>query len=274
MISATTEKEKERITRASTRKKDELSPMFENYHLGIKRVTSIIQRKEGTMTDGIRNPPVSKEKKGTFHILPAPAPLQSALEHPRLPEIFKSILGRTPWQWRNEITIERSIKTTNLLPQWVAALLAFDTEISFRGDDRTTPLKSFLQHADSRPGKIRDLRIPLEVNGRVWKRDQVARTPSDKPIVSVITVLNIEEGVVVGANIALTGVWKRQAKLANSADCLKGQRLTDEVIQGVSSSIREEISPQADFLGTVAYRREMAGLLTRRTLEACREKGA
>ncbi len=226
------------------------------------------------MTDDERNPQVRGDKRGTYLILPGLLPLQKALDHPQLPDVFRVTLEDTIWQWRNEITVERSILSTNLLPAWVAALLAWGAEVSFQGDEKTTPLATFLQHTASHPGKVKNLRIPLEVSGRVWGRDQVARTPSDSPIVSVTCVLDLDGDLVREARIALTGVWERKVRLADAANLLEGQRLGDEIIQKTASAIQDEVHPPSDFLGSANYRREMAGLLTRRTLAACREKGA
>ncbi|MFO8035149.1 MAG: hypothetical protein R6U57_00765 [Anaerolineales bacterium] len=226
------------------------------------------------MTDDERTPQVRDEKKGSYLILPDGLPLEKALEHPQLPDLFGVTLKNTIWQWRNEITIGRSVMSTNLLPPWVAALLAWGAEVSFQGDEKTTSLATFLEHAASHPGKVKALRIPLEVPGRVWGRDQVARTPSDNPIVSVTSVLDLEGNVVQEAKIALTGVWERQARLADAAKHLRGRPLEDDVIQETAAAIQDEVTPRSDFLGSAAYRREMAGLLTRRSLLVCREKGA
>jgi hypothetical protein len=80
------------------------------------------------ITDDERTPQVRDDKKGTYLILPALLALQKALDHPQLLDLFGATLKNTIWQWRNEITIQRSILSTNLLPPWVAALLAWGTD--------------------------------------------------------------------------------------------------------------------------------------------------
>jgi carbon-monoxide dehydrogenase medium subunit len=57
----------------------------------------------------------------------------------------------------------------------------------------------------------------------------------------------------------------------HAAEHLIGRRLSQELIQEVVTNGMEEISPPDDFRGSAEYRRAMAGVMTRRVLEACLE---
>jgi CO/xanthine dehydrogenase FAD-binding subunit len=68
----------------------------------------------------------------------------------------------------------------------------------------------------------------------------------------------------------LNGVWKKKQWMSVAADKLVGAPLSDERIQSVVTVIMTEVDPPSDHLGSAAYRRAMAGVMTRQVLEACR----
>ena len=204
--------------------------------------------------------------------LPARLPLEQALAHQELPDFFRQTLKRVDWQRRNEFTIARSLTSTHLLPPWAAALLAWNARVLTEEGEKLTPVDSYFLRSQSIPGKISGLAVPHGVTGRVWARETVARSPADRPIVSVVAVLDLRDQVVQQARIALTGVWDRAAGLADSAQDLIGRSLEQSLIGRVASSLEKEVAPQGDYLGSVRYRQAMARLLTRRALEACSGK--
>jgi CO/xanthine dehydrogenase FAD-binding subunit len=74
---------------------------------------------------------------------------------------------------------------------------------------------------------------------------------------------------VVEARVALTGAWPEPVRLSEAPGMLVGGPLSEERIKAVAAAVEEEVAPQGDYLGSAIYRRAMAGVLTRRALEAC-----
>jgi CO/xanthine dehydrogenase FAD-binding subunit len=199
--------------------------------------------------------------------------LQKVYESADSPELLRQTLrGSISWQKRNGTTVAEAVYSPNLAPQWVAALLALGACIEFPDGDG--PLADFLRRTEPHHNHPQALLVPLNVPGRVWGEVHVGRTPTDEPIVSVIAVVDLGEEVVRRARLALTGVWREQARLAEAADLLAGQPLNHATIGQVKDVIEAEVSPQDDFRGTAVYRRAMAGTLTHRALMACLEKGS
>jgi carbon-monoxide dehydrogenase medium subunit len=89
-----------------------------------------------------------------------------------------------------------------------------------------------------------------------------------------VAVVDLADGQVQAAQVALTGAWEERARLAESIDSLVGKSLDEEQIEEVVSGVLEEVEPPEDFLGTAEYRRAMAGVLTRRVLTQCMQTGA
>ena len=204
--------------------------------------------------------------------LDAGATLQAVYEAADSPDLLRHTLSGwfTP-QWRATITVGQAVLSPNLAPQWIAALLALDTQAAFDAEDQTSSLADFLKRAKAHRGRLASLRVPLNVPGRAWGEAHVARTPADQPILSAIAVLELADSVVQQARLALTGVWREYARLAESAGSLVNAQLEDERIEAVASAVEQEVQPSSDFLGSAGYRRAMAGVLTRRALQACRD---
>jgi CO/xanthine dehydrogenase FAD-binding subunit len=78
-----------------------------------------------------------------------------------------------------------------------------------------------------------------------------------------------DNGVVRQARVALTGAWSEPVGLAEAAAQLVGEPLDEKHIQAVADAVEKEVTPKGDFRGSEEYRRAMAGVLTRRALEAC-----
>lgn len=207
-----------------------------------------------------------------FLDVPVEIPVQRLREDENLPALFDQVLRKANWLWCNENTIKFSILSSDssLLPQWLAALLAWDVEVVLDGGD-SVPLASLEASMRSR---LNTLRIPLDGADRVWGEAHVARTPSDTPIVSAVAVLDIADGQVQTARLALTGAWEERARLAESIDSLVGNSLDEGQIEEVVAAVTEEVEPPEDFLGTAEYRQAMAGVLTRRALTQCMQTGA
>ena len=207
---------------------------------------------------------------GDVWSIDAGALLQSVLDRPDAPPLLRQALsGTLSWQTRNETPVRRTLTSPRLAPQWVAALLALGATVTVEAE--SGPLDVLL---DSLPehrgeGAVVALHVPRGGLGRRWGEAHVARTPADEPIVAAVAVVDVHNGVVEQARVALTGAWPEPARLAQAPAALAGGPLDPERIQAVAAEVEEEVTPQEDFLGSQEYRRAMAGILARRALEAC-----
>jgi CO/xanthine dehydrogenase FAD-binding subunit len=201
--------------------------------------------------------------------------LQATYLAPNLPEPVRYALRDwTTWQERTEITIERAVRLPTQAPMFYATLLALGAHVAFFNEQiGDSPLAEYMSQAGKKRGKLEAVRLPIEVPGRLWGEAHVSRTPTDKPIVAAIAVVDLERDQVVRARLGMTGVWRETARLAEAAELLIGDPLTDENIRKVIEAVAAEVRPKGDYLGSETYRRSMAGLLAQRAFEACR-KGA
>ena len=198
--------------------------------------------------------------------------LQTLYEHPACPQLLHVVLSQVAsWQERNETTQGVALRWS---PDLCAALLVMGTRVRTNKNDTQPAGEEFLADFLSRRGTIAsliELRLPLEVPERVFGHAHVRRTPGDIPIVSAYAAVDLGEGQVKAARLALTGVWREQPQLVESVSRLVGNPLSDEAISTSAKAIAKETNPKDNYLGSAEYRREMAEVLTRRALTMCRE---
>ena len=210
-------------------------------------------------------------------IIAADASLQSVLDSPDCPSLFRQPLtGALSWQTRNQTSVGRALRSLQIAPQWVAALLALGATVTVEGNEM--PLETALQQQVK--GDLSTVHIPLSLSpspphgggrrgGVKWGEAHVARTPADDPIVAAVAVVEMDDSVVRQARVALTGVWPEAVRLAEAPSRLVGRPLDEDSIRRTAAAVEEEVAPEGDFRGSAEYRRAMASVLTRRALEAC-----
>ena len=206
--------------------------------------------------------------------LGAKAFLQEAYDHPEIPELLhRSLSGWISWQKRSEMSVERVVHSPGLAPQWIASLLALGARVVFQ--DNKTPsskLAEFLLRGDPNHGKLVGITLPLDLPGLTWGEAHVSLTPTDKPIVAAIAAINMANGNVHQARLALTGVWRQHVRLAEASDILVDGPLTEASIKQAVLELKQEVTPRGDFIGSVDYHRAMAVVEARKALDACGKK--
>jgi CO/xanthine dehydrogenase FAD-binding subunit len=174
------------------------------------------------------------------------------------------------------------------MPQWLAALLALGAAVTIEREDgpephpdrrpepsrieRKVPLEDFLEHKVK--GQVTALHIPTQGSHTRWGAAHVARTSADEPIVAAFAAVKMKAGAVAEARVAVTGAWPEPVRLTEAPGVLVGEPLNEGRIRAVAAAVEEEVEPQGDYLGSAAYRRAMAGVMTRRALGACLEQEA
>ncbi len=199
----------------------------------------------------------------------ASTPLQALLESPTCPPPLRHALQTTlTWQFRCETPLRQVLASPRVAPQFVAALLACGALAAMRGEREGTrePVEALLEAGHG--GHVRSLVVPALAGVR-WGEAHVARAAADEPIVAAWATVAFNGQHVRQARLALTGVWDVPARLARTVDLLVGGPVDEARICTVAEAVEAEATPTGDYLGSLEYRRAMAGVLTRRALLAC-----
>ncbi|MGD8494676.1 MAG: xanthine dehydrogenase family protein subunit M [Gemmatimonadales bacterium] len=198
---------------------------------------------------------------------------RSALVRERCP-----LLARTmPWiahpQIRNRGTIGGSLAHADPAAELPAVMLALGATFVARGPGgtRRIPAAEFyvsLFTTALEPGELLvRVEIPPARPGTRFAFEEVSRRQGDFALAGVaVAVTPAPDGTVADAAIALLGVAEGPVAASSEADVLRGRRLDDAAAADAAAAVAASLDPPGDIHATPAYRRHLAGVLTRRAL--------
>ena len=116
------------------------------------------------------------------------------------------------------------------------------------------------------PALITEVVVPLPAQPAGYGLADVARTPSDAPIVLAAAALTLSGGRCQAARVALGGVAAAPVRLPEVEAILAGQAVTSDLIAAAAALASTRVDPAGDFKGSAEYRKAMAGVLAARAL--------
>ncbi len=221
-----------------------------------------------------------REQDGAI-VMGATTTLAEAAESPTLRAVANGVVSQAAHRsaasvLRNQATVVGTLiaEPAGILAAVLVALEATVTLTSTSSRQSLSEAKGqegirdFLtQREELLPGAIvTEVAIPATVHTRRAAVETVARTPSDRPIVSTCAALEFEQDLVRWAAIALGGVGETVARAVQAEKILVNQALSDSVVDSAARAAADEVDPPSDFRGSAEYRREMVKVLTARTL--------
>ena len=175
-------------------------------------------------------------------------------------------------QIRNRGTVGGSIAHADPAAELPAVLCALDGSIRVRGagGERTIAAVDFFQTyftADLGPDEIvTEIVLPPWNSGDGWAVQELSRRYGDFALVGVACRLSVNaEGKVTDGTAALFGVGGTPV-VPEAVTQLVGTRAEDTALAAVSAAVAAELDPESDVHASVAYRKHLAGVLTRRAL--------
>jgi len=150
--------------------------------------------------------------------------------------------------------------------------LGASVELTSLSGSRTCPVEElFIDYyeTDVRPGEVL-----TAVNVPVPKGDTcgaylkfLPRTAEDYATVSVAAVVSLNpDNTCRDVRIALGAVGMTPVRAHAAEDLLRGQELTQDAIRAAAATVPDAVDPLDDFRGSADYKREMAGVFTRRAV--------
>jgi xanthine dehydrogenase iron-sulfur cluster and FAD-binding subunit A len=212
------------------------------------------------------------DKTSQWLRLDAQASLQAVREAFPGPDMFRRGLDDTLKRQADVVTVEQIVRSPDVAPQWIAVLLALGARVSFVEEAQEVALADFLRCVGLYPGRIAAVHTPMNVPGSVSGEAYLMSRGTDAPVVAALAVVVLTEGFVRQARLAVMGVWREPARLADSADLLVGGPLIIRRIRRVAEAVEQEVASHDDIPGNAGYRWAMAGVLTYCALEQCRTK--
>ncbi len=200
----------------------------------------------------------------------------SALLSERCPVVAETAAAIGDQQVRNRGTIGGSLAHADPAADYPAVMLAIDADVLVKGPrgGRTVKAVDFFQGVftvDLRPDELVTAVRFAPVRAAAYAKLQ--QRASRFAIVGVAAALEMVDGVVRDARVAVTGAGSHAVRLANVEAVLTGQLLSSSLIESAAATADADLEDVAsDLHASEEYRRAMIRVFTRRAVEKARSR--
>jgi CO/xanthine dehydrogenase FAD-binding subunit len=204
---------------------------------------------------------------------------KSTVVKERIPVLAAAMPSIAHFQIRNRGTVGGSISHADPAAELPAICFALDGELvlSSASNQRVLKAENFfispLTTAIESGELLTEIRLPARPQtgsqGWRWGFEEVCRRQGDFAMVGAVSLLQVDGGgICQSACITMFGVGGAPARIRRAEEALLGNRIDDSVLEDVSRIVSEELDPDSDIHASAAYRKEVGGVIARRTLEA------
>lgn len=175
---------------------------------------------------------------------------------------------------RNRGTVGGSMAHADPAAEWPTLAVALEAEVDVIGGQgrRTIPARDlflgYLTTALEPDEIITELRLKLPPRGSGSVFMELSRRHGDFGLVGVACVLTPSDGRIGAARLALMSVGGVPIRVEHAESLLIGQTPSEELLQEVGAAVNEAIEPASDVHGSESFRRSVATVLAKRTIEA------
>jgi carbon-monoxide dehydrogenase medium subunit len=110
------------------------------------------------------------------------------------------------------------------------------------------------------------IEVPGLPTGMGWSFQEFARRSGDFALAAVGALLQVQDGTIREARIAMMGVADTPIRRAEAEAVLIGKPLSDETVADAVSAACDSLQPNVDLHASPEFRRHLAGVLTERVL--------
>ena len=173
---------------------------------------------------------------------------------------------------RTRGTIGGSIANADPAAEYPATVLALDATLvahSVRGERRIAAAEFFdgvLSTALEPDEILTEIVVPKPPEGSGAAFVEISRRHGDFALAGVAAQITFEGDTVTDIRLAACGVGARPIRLTNAEAEIRGGGVTEETLARAASAACDAVDPDGDVHATAAYRRKLAGVMTRRAL--------
>ncbi|ETW93996.1 MAG: hypothetical protein ETSY1_36770 [Candidatus Entotheonella factor] len=190
-----------------------------------------------------------------------------------------------PWlghfQIRNRGTIGGSVVHADPAAELPAVMVAMEAELVLRSAERERVVPAdeffvtFLTTATEPDELLTEIRLPAWSAAWGWDIQEVSRRQGDFAMVGSVAMVQVDEAETCrAARLVLFGVGETPVRVASAEARMVGQRLDDALLQEVADIVTEALEPEGDIHASATYRKEVGGVMARRTLQQARQRAA
>lgn len=175
-------------------------------------------------------------------------------------------------QVRNMGTVGGNIAHGDAANDHPAIMLAMHAEVVITGEEgsRVVPIDDFFfgfySTAVQQGEILTEIRIPVPAKGTGGAYHKLERKVGDYATAGAAVQLTIDKGVCTYAGIALTNVNATPLRATRSEDVLKGNKITEALIDEAALYAAQDCNPSKDLRGDEDYKRAMVKALVKRMI--------
>lgn len=179
---------------------------------------------------------------------------------------------------RNRATVGGNIAHADPANDHPAVMLAYDAEVVAYGPNgsRTLAIDDFFvdlfTNALDDNEILTEIRIPTPGPNAGGAYTKIERKVGDYAISAVAVQLTMAGDVCTAVRIALTNVSPVPMRAVNAEAVLRGQAVSDALLEAAGEAAAAECDPSPDLRGSVEYKRDLTRVLTKRTLRRAIER--
>jgi CO/xanthine dehydrogenase FAD-binding subunit len=200
---------------------------------------------------------------------------RSSLVHEHSPLVAAAMPLIGHFQIRNRGTLGGTLVHADPAAELPALSLVLEAEFVLSSATRQRVVQAndfFLTYLTTaiEPGELlTEIRLPAWQKEWGWGVQEVARREGDFAMVGAAALLHVDaHDVCQAVRLALFGVGGRPVRARRAEEALRGRRVDGAALSEVARVTAEELEPESDIHASAAYRKEVGGVLARRTLEA------
>jgi len=179
---------------------------------------------------------------------------------------------------RNRATVGGNLAHADPANDHPATMLAYEAELVAQGakGTRTIPIDQFfvgLFESSLKPGEIlTEIRIPKPGPGSGGAYLKIERKVGDYAVAAVAVQLHLAKGKIDRVRIGLTNVSPVPQRATQAEGALLGKDGNQDVLEAAGKAAAAACDPSADLRGSVAYKRDMVRVLTKRAVRKAIER--
>jgi carbon-monoxide dehydrogenase medium subunit len=207
---------------------------------------------------------------------------EQAKRSPELAEYAPLVSETMPWvahrAIRTQGTVLGSIAHADPAAEMPAVVLATGatlTATSVRGSREIAAAHFFQGYLDTALEAdeiLTSVTFPAWPGTTVGSITEVSRRHGDYALVGLAIRMDVNDGVVTDATLAFFGAASTAIRVPVAEETLVDSPLTAETFDAIAQIVSSELEPPRDIHGTTAYRKHLAGVITRRGLASATAK--
>ncbi len=173
---------------------------------------------------------------------------------------------------RNMATVGGNIAHADPANDHPAVLLAYNAEVSAVGSNgtRTIAIDDFFtdlfENALTDEEVLTEIRIPRPAANSGGAYVKLERKVGDYAISAAAVQITMDGDVCAGIRVGLTNVSPVPMRATDAENILRGNRVTEEVIEEAGRAAAAQCDPSSDLRGSVEYKRDITRVLLKRAL--------